>query len=351
MNKPSRPVNLTASALLKTGAGVLRGLFCSVASGSPTISFVDGIVDNDDVANAATGVLTVSGAIVPGAHATNTLTSDATNVADGETVVIGAITYRFKDTMLAAYDVQIGADAETSLANLKKAINASGTPGTHYFAGTLAHPLVVAGTATATTLQVWARLIGTASNTLATTETSGHLSWADSTLGGGTGASDPGVSTAAATVTIGTRTYTFVNELTETTGATAVPDQVLWGGDTATALDNLKVAINAGATAGTNYSTGTTAHAVVTATTNTDTAQTIQAIVAGASANSTDTTETLTNGSWGAATMTGGLDATVMLIEAFTAVAGETYMFPDVAFNTGCYIRVSGTFEGTAFLN
>jgi len=343
-------LNKTASALLVTGHGTLKGVFVSTASGSPTVQFVDGVSNNDDVIDKATGVLTVSGAIVPAAHATSTVTSNATNVTDADTLTIGAVVYRFKDTMAAAFDVQIGASAAATLDNLKAAINLTGTDGVEYFAGTTAHAFVYASTNTNTTQVVVARVVGTASNTLSTVDSAVTLSWADTTLGGGTGTSDPGVVATAATVTVNGRVYTFVNELSETSGAVAVVDQVVWGGDTLTALDNFKVAINAGATAGTNYSTGTVVNAVVTATTNTDTAQTLESLLGGVVGNTYTTAETLTNGSFATPTLTGGLEVNLMMIEAFVGVAGTMYTFPDPAFAVGCYMRISGTAEVTAFV-
>jgi len=119
------------------------------------------------------------------AKATGTLTSDATNVADGATVTVGTQVYRYKDTMAQAYDVQIGASAAISLDNLKAAVNASGTPGTEYFAGTEAHPDVIATTNTDTTQVVEAKLPGTAGNAIASTETSTHLAWGAATLASG----------------------------------------------------------------------------------------------------------------------------------------------------------------------
>lgn len=151
--------------------------------------------------------------------ASGTLTSDNTNVADGETVTIGSTVYRFKDTMLAAYDVQIGADADASLLNLIKAINASGTAGTHYFAGTLIHPTVSAATSvTAHAFAVTAKTKGTVGNSIASTETSGHLSWGAATLANGadTSASDftTAVATAAGTLqTLAQVTRIGANEL------------------------------------------------------------------------------------------------------------------------------------------
>lgn len=302
---------LDASTGLVRVTAVSNGLFARFQEGA----------DKDDTK--ATGVLTLTGAIVPGSHAESVLTSTGVVMLDGETVTIGSTVYRFKTVMAQAYDVQLDATAAISLDNLKAAINASGTPGTEYFAGTLAHPSVVATTNTDTTQKVVARVPGTAANTLATTETSALLSWADTTLGGGTGTSNPGV--APETVTIGSKVYSFVDVLSETNApAAAIANQVLFGADSAAALDNLKLAINHGATEGTNYSTGTTAHSQVTATTNTDTAQTVEALQTGSSYNSVATTETLSNGGWGAVTLTGG---NLMAFDAYIP-AGATVDLP-----------------------
>lgn len=121
------------------------------------------------------------------AFASQDLTSDNTNVADGATVTIGSRVYRFKSTPAQAYDIQIGADADTSLANLIAGINASGTPGTEYFAGTLVNTQVSAGEVAAHAFTVTALVAGASQNTIATTETSTHLSWGADTLAGGIG--------------------------------------------------------------------------------------------------------------------------------------------------------------------
>lgn len=210
-----------------------------------------------------------------GAKAVQTLTSDATNVTDGDTVTVGAITYRFKNTMAQAYDVKIGADAATTLDNLKAAINATGTPGTEYFAGTLVHPTVSATTNTNTTQVVQALATGVAGNALVSTETSTHLSFGAATLAG---------------------------------GVDTIANEVLIGGSAAVALDNLKIAVNAtGGTEGTEYSVGTVVHADVAATTNTNTTQVLEAKVAGIAGNAIATTETSAHLSFGAATLTGGV--------------------------------------------
>jgi hypothetical protein len=68
------------------------------------------------------------------------------NVSANDTVSIGSRVYKFETTgdLAAAYDVAIGTDLDESIGNLVAAINASGTAGTEYFAGTLVNPFVVA---------------------------------------------------------------------------------------------------------------------------------------------------------------------------------------------------------------
>lgn len=110
-------------------------------------------------------------------------------------------------------------------------------------------------------------------------------------------------------VVIGAITYTFKTALT--TDPTTVPYEVLIGASAAESLDNLKLAINKGAGEGTNYSTGTVAHPLVTATTNTNTTQVIEAKTAGVAANDIATTTDSAHLSWGAAKMESGVDGTV----------------------------------------
>lgn len=103
------------------------------------------------------------------------------------------------------------------------------------------------------------------------------------------------------TVTIGSTVYTFKTALTEPAEAY----EVLIGASAAEALDNLKLAINAGAGIGTNYSTGTEAHPTVEATTNSNTTQVVQALSAGSAGNDIATTETSSHLAWGATTLFG----------------------------------------------
>ncbi len=318
--------NITESGIVVRGFGKLGKVTINSHS-SGTLKLYDGT----EAGAQATTTLTSSGACVPASHGQNVLTSTGAMVAGthavsvltgdtvvaGNVVVIGSITYTARDKFTSgstAYEVLIGGSTEAFLANLKLAINGTGT-NTNYGDGTVAHPSVVAVTSDATTLTVRGRVPGTSLNTVATTGTALRTVWADTTLGGGTGASDAGVTTGAATVTIGAITYTIVDELSEVYGADAIAYQVKKGAAEANMLDNLKLAINGTASGlATLFSTGTVAHPYFIATTNTDTAQTIisrtvEGTAGTAVINALATTETLANTSWADTTFGGGTGA------------------------------------------
>lgn len=152
------------------------------------------------------------------------------------------------------------------------------------------------------------------------------------------------------TITLGVggaqKIYTFRTALS----SPAQPNEVLIGASAAASLDNLKSAVNGSAGEGTTYSTGTVAHTQVTATTNTNTEQTFEAITAGTIGNTYVSTETTANGSFASATLTGGLQAIVNLVNTFTPVAGTMYDFgSDVAFGEGLYLTIGGTVDCTVF--
>ncbi len=118
--------------------------------------------------------------------ATGVLTSDNTNVTDGDTVTVGSTVYRFKTTMAQAYDVKRDpSTADGSMGNLIQAINGTGTAGADYYAGTLPHPTVEAGALAAHAFTVTARSVLTLGADVATTEASSHLSWGGATMTGG----------------------------------------------------------------------------------------------------------------------------------------------------------------------
>lgn len=281
------------------------------------------------------------------------------------TVTLGAVTYTIVDALsetygadAVAYQVLKGASEATMLDNLKLAVNGTGTAGTQYSTGTVAHPFLIATTNTDTVQTFVSRSVGnaaatTAVNALATTDTLANTAFADTTFGGGTGNSNPAVTSDAATFTIGSTTYTAVLELTETSGATAASYQVLWVTNEATFLDNIKLAVNASGTAGTNYSTGTLEHALVYATTNTNTTQVFVSKTTGTAGNSIATTETLGNYSFTSTVMASGTGANGRIMHntitlSAVATTGERVLdFGGEEFTNGLYITIGGTADIT----
>ena len=300
-NKPGKLrkviVNSHTSGTLKLLDAVYNG-----AAASSTLTSSGAMVPADY----ATNTLTSSGAMVPASHAITVMTSNGTQVTAGDTITLGSIVYTYRAIPTAAYDIRIGGTVTQTLSNTRKAINGTGIIGYDYGVGTVAHTQIVASASDATTVTLRGRVPGTSLNALATTETAATLSFPDTTLGGGTGASDPGVTTAGATITINTRTYTVVTELSESFGAAAIADQVLWVTSEAVFLDNIKLAINETGLAGTDYSTGTVRHPDVIATTNTNTTQVIVSKKTGTVGNAIATTETMANYAWTGALMAGG---------------------------------------------
>ncbi len=161
----------------------LLGMFPDTSSISPSYTQDTLFSRNQMFAYFGTSVATALGT-----QASTTLTSDATAPADGATIVIQGVTYTAKTALTgAAYEVFINTTAAAFLANLKKAINGTGTAGTDYGVGTLAHPLVYATTVAATTLLVKAIQYGTTPNAYTTTQAgTSHCTWAGATFNSGT---------------------------------------------------------------------------------------------------------------------------------------------------------------------
>jgi hypothetical protein len=162
-----------------TGAGFIANHQVKI-----TVYTLAGVAEENDQTTDASGAWSSDAVAV---RASVTLTSDATNVAAAETVTVGAVTYTFRASVgSTANEVLVGADAATSLANLKSAINLDGSA--VYGTSTVIHPTVGASTITATTLLLYAKTGGTGGNSLASTETSAHLSFGTTTLIGGAAA-------------------------------------------------------------------------------------------------------------------------------------------------------------------
>lgn len=119
-------------------------------------------------------------------------------------------------------------------------------------------------------------------------------------------------------------TYTFVTALT--TDPAEVPFEVLIGVDANTSLDNLELAIEAGAGAGTVYGTGTTAHPTVTASVAGDVLA-ATAITPGTGGNAIEVSTDAAEAAWGDTTLAGGTT------ETFT-IGSEVYTFKAEGFAT-----------------
>jgi hypothetical protein len=319
---------------------------------------LNSIATTETCASAAFGGTTLGGAgNTAGVTTTGALvtigTTVYTQVAElSETLGASAIAYQFLR----------GASEATMLDNLKLAINAdSATVGVKYSTGTVAHPYVIATTNTDTEQTVLTRTVGNAAyttilNALPTTTGMANNSWTSTTIGGATAA----VTTDAATITINGRVYTTVTALSETSGAAAVADQILWVTDEATFLDNLKAAINASGTAGTDYSTGTTKNVDVLATTNGATTQVIQSRLNGVVGNAITTTSAMTNYAWGAATLASGAGLTSKLLHntiTLGTITAGIDRFLNLGgtdgedFTRGIYVTVGGTLDANLIVN
>lgn len=125
--------------------------------------------------------------VAPGqAKAEGTLTLVGQPI-DGDTMTIGSVTYRFKDTMTQAEDIQIGGSVWGTQGNIEACINGTGTEGVEYYAGTTAPHTSVEIDSFDSTQDAVVRALtaGTAGNSIVTTETftSGVGSFDAATLG------------------------------------------------------------------------------------------------------------------------------------------------------------------------
>ena len=261
---PNPTFTLTATALNNPGevANAITGV--SLTEEAPTV--------NSTVGAQAQGQFQVAAGL-PCTSATGTITTDGTQPATGATVVIGSKTYRFESTMAQAYDVKIAASAALTLANLVLAVNAAGTAGTNYYAGTVANPAATASIS-GNVATLTAITPGTAGNTLTLTGAT-HLTASAATLLGGesNGISAISIGPVLATATITPSGAQIADGDTLTVGATVyrfktTPAQewdIQIGVALLDTLDNLILAINGTGTGGTNYYIGTPQNSQVSA--------------------------------------------------------------------------------------
>lgn len=235
----------------------------------------------------ATRVFTFKTALTETA-ATGTLTSDATIMADGETVTIDGVTYTFKTTLdnaatPSSNQILINGSAANGLTNLSRAIGLTGTAGTDYSSGTKIHPSVNLTSVGATTLVVTAKAVGTYGNAIATVETSAHLSWGGAFLA---------------------------------SGANPVANEILIGAAAANNLINIKAAINGAAGSGTQYSSTTPISQHLVGSTINSTTLVINAQEFAIGNGDITTTTTATHLSFTGATMASGAPKVIAAITA-----------------------------------
>lgn len=127
-----------------------------------------------------------------GTQATGVLTGTA-NVSEGDTIQIGSSYFKWSATVIngagtvaAPWVVLLGADLQTSLANLVLAISFTGTVGVDYSVNITGQNGEVTAVSDATTLTVTAITDLAAGNSIATTVVTGStISWGNATLTGG----------------------------------------------------------------------------------------------------------------------------------------------------------------------
>lgn len=240
------------------------------AVGRMTLS---GQPSNNDTFVLGSTTYTLKSTITAAVAATATLTSDETQPDAGDTVTVGDQVYTFVEALTPVYggprsyipnEVLIGADADTTLANLVKAINQTATAGTNYSLGTVQNPLVSAAAVSSHASVMTARSTGVAGNDIVKAEDSDHLDW-DGSGGVFTG------------------------------GVSTIPNEIKIGASAAATLDNVKHAVNATGTPGTEHSIGTVANPDATATTNADTTQDFEAVAGGVAGNAIVFTESMAN--------------------------------------------------------
>lgn len=123
---------------------------------------------------------------VGGTTAATAVLTGSSNFTNGETVTIDGKTYTFQATLTEVDgNVFIGTDLETSLANLKAAINLEAGGGSLYANATSLHPTVTATASDTTTLTVEAKVGGPGGNDIAVSDTASNADWDNANLTGG----------------------------------------------------------------------------------------------------------------------------------------------------------------------
>lgn len=212
-----------------------------------------------------------------GVAASGTIVCTSSDPSDGDTITVDGIVYNIETGTIDAnaYHVDQSATEATMATNIKKAINDEGTRGTDYSVGIAAHRTVRA-TVNSATVTLTALTPGTWGNAITLATSNGTaFTVSGATL---TGGEDP------------TDAYT-----------------VLIGASATATGENLRDAINRGATAGTDYGFNTAAHPDVSASAASGTV-TLTARVPGVVGNSIALAESASNTTVSGANLTGGAD-------------------------------------------
>lgn len=222
------------------------------------------------------------------AAAAGVLTSDNTQVTDTKKVTLGLLEYVFLTALTgAAYEVEIGADADASLTALATLINEGRE-------AVAASTVLTSNNTNPTAAQVMVLGAKTYTFKAALTEVkaSGVLT------------SDETNVSAGDTVTIAGKVYTFVSAF-----SSYVANEIMIGADADTSLGNLVAAINGASGRGEKYSVPTVAHTLVTSSAVVSHAITVTALVVGTGPNSYSKAETSGHLDWDGSgdTLSGGL--------------------------------------------
>lgn len=133
------------------------------------------------------------------------------------------------------------------------------------------------------------------------------------------------------TITVGARTYTFQDVLTNVNGNIKI------GATAAETITNIVAAINLGTGSGTKYAAATVLHPTASAADGTGNTVVFTAKTAGAAGNALASTDTLTNGSFSADTFAGGADSAAAASTVFPC--GIRIIAERIKGDCGCVIK------------
>lgn len=250
-----------------------------------------------------------------------------TNPADGDTVTIGTSIYTFRTAINNANvgEVLIGAKVDDSFFNLTQAINGGSGSGTLYSSATTANPSVTATwlpVFTSHFINVTAITPGAGGDSIAVSSNQVYLIWIDPTTSSSTthllfgypsSVASGNISgsinfVANATVTVGTRVYTFVTN-------NPLPNayQIKLQLNLASNLGLLQQAIGGNAS-GVNFSSGIVANSSASAALS-GTTLTLTALALGAAGNSIALATS--NGSLTVTAFSGGVDSSIEISSVY----------------------------------